>query len=99
LIYLKGDLRIYRHGYSALLRQRFLPTDVPRLLGSALSLEACELDKMITTSPLPEQRRRCSWRCAMATIHDGTNHPIQDAILITAVLLLFTGIISLWFFV
>jgi hypothetical protein len=35
----------------------------------------------------------------MATTHDGANHPIQDAILITAVLLLFAGIISLWFFV
>jgi hypothetical protein len=35
----------------------------------------------------------------MATTHDGANNPIGDAILITSVLLLFAGIISLWFFV
>jgi hypothetical protein len=35
----------------------------------------------------------------MATTHDGVNNPIQDAVLMTAVLLLFAGIISLWFFV
>jgi hypothetical protein len=35
----------------------------------------------------------------MAITHDGVNNPIQDAILIIAVLLLFVGIISLWFFV
>jgi hypothetical protein len=35
----------------------------------------------------------------MATTHDGAHNPIQDGILITAVLLLFAGIISLWFFV
>jgi hypothetical protein len=35
----------------------------------------------------------------MATTHDGAKSATQDAILITTMLLLLGGIISLWFFV